>query len=65
MKTLKEIREEMGLTVSLMAIKVDVSAPTIRKIENGLQVKEATKHKIAKALKLPISEIEFFEVHHY
>ncbi len=65
MRTLKEIREEMGLTVSLMAIKVDVSDTTIRKIENGLPVRENIKLKIAKALKLPLSEIEFFEVHRY
>ena len=64
-KTLKEMREEKGLSIGELAIKAGVSPSTISRTENGLPIKNATKVKIAKALKVSLKEIEFFVVRHY
>jgi len=65
MKTLKEIREEKGFSIKDLAIRANVSPASISKIESGLQVDNEIKQKLAKVLKLPLSEIEFFEVYRY
>ena len=65
MKTLKEIREEKALSIRDLALKAGVSPSTISRTENGLPIKNATKVKIAKALKVSPKEIEFFVVRHY
>ena len=65
MKTLKEIREEKGFSVKDLATRANVSPASISKIESGLPVGSEIRQKLAKALKLPLSEIEFFEVHRY
>ena len=65
MKTLKEIREEKGFSIKDLATRANVSPASISKIESGLPVGNEIKQKLAKALKLPLSEIEFFEVHRY
>ena len=65
MKTLKELREENGLSISDLALKAGVSPSTIARTESGLPIRNATKVKIAKALKVPPEEIEFFIVRHY
>ena len=65
MKTLKEIREEKALSIRDLALKAGVSPSTISRTENGLPIKNATKVKIAKALKVSLKEIEFFVVRHY
>lgn len=61
-RTLREIREENGLSIPKFAAKVGVSANTVEKIESGKLVTDATKRKIAKALDLPLKDIEFFVV---
>ena len=61
-RTLKAIRDENGLSIHDFAVKVGVSPSTIEKIEGGLPVTATTKRKIAKALELPLTDIEFFVV---
>ena len=61
-RTLKAIRDENGLSIHDFAVKVGVSPSTIEKIEGGLPVTATTKNKIAKALELPLTDIEFFVV---
>jgi DNA-binding XRE family transcriptional regulator len=61
-RTLKAIREENSLSIHDFAVKVGVSPSTIEKIESGLPVTATTKSKIAKALELPLADIEFFVV---
>jgi transcriptional regulator with XRE-family HTH domain len=65
MKTLKELREEKGLSINELAAKAGVSSSTIARTESGLPIRNTTKVKIAKALKVPLEEIEFFVVRHY
>jgi transcriptional regulator with XRE-family HTH domain len=65
MKTLKELREEKGLSITDLAAKAGVSPSTIARTESGLPIRNATKIKIAAALKVPLQEIEFFIVRHY
>jgi len=65
MKTLKEIREEKGFSIKDLATRANASPASISKIESGLPVGNEIKQKLAKVLKLPLSEIEFFEVHRY
>jgi DNA-binding XRE family transcriptional regulator len=61
-RPLRAIREEIGLSIRDFAAKVGVSPSTIEKIESGLPVTATTKSKIAKALELPLEDIEFFVV---
>jgi DNA-binding XRE family transcriptional regulator len=61
-RSLRAIRDESGLSIHNFAAKVGVSPNTIEKIENGLPVTATTKTKIAKALELPLEDIEFFVV---
>ena len=65
MKTLKELREEKGLSITDLAAKAGVSPSTIARTESGLPIRNTTKVKIAAALKVPLQEIEFFIVRHY
>lgn len=55
MKTLKELREEKGLSVNDLAAKAGVSPSTIARTESGLPIRNTTKMKIAAALKVPSS----------
>ena len=64
-KTLKEMREEKGLSIGELAIKAGVSPSTISRTENGLPIRKAAKVKIAKALKICPKDIEFFVVRQY
>jgi transcriptional regulator with XRE-family HTH domain len=50
------------LSIRDFAAKVGVSPITIEKIESGLPVTATTKSKIAKALEIPLEDIEFFVV---
>jgi DNA-binding XRE family transcriptional regulator len=61
-RPLRAIREERGLNIHDFAAKVGVSANTIEKIESRVQVTATTKRKIAKALEIPLEDIEFFVV---
>ena len=61
-RPLRAIRDESGLSIHDFSVKVGVSPNTIEKIENGLPVTTTTKTKIAKALELPLEDIEFFVV---
>ena len=64
-KTVREIREERGLSLRTLATKAGVSRNTLARIESGLPIRRSTKAKIAKALKVPPGDIEFFVVRHY
>ena len=61
-RPLRAIRDESGLSIHDFAAKAGVSPNTIEKIENGLPVTATTKTKIAKALEIPLEDIEFFVV---
>lgn len=62
--TLKEIREEHGITIRELALKAGISASTISRTENGLPIRNSSKVKIAKALNIPPKRIDFFVVGH-
>jgi len=59
MKTLKEIREENSLTIRCLAKKAKVADHTIVRIESGRRVQVHTKLKIARALNLSPTHIDF------
>ena len=63
-KTLKEIREERGISIGELALKAGVSPSTIARTENGLLIRNSSKVKIAKALNIPPTRIDFFVVGH-
>ena len=63
-KTLKEIREEHGISIGELALKAGVSPSTISRTENGLLIRNSSKVKIAKALNIPPKRIDFFVVGH-
>lgn len=60
-KRIKELREERGLGVRQFALVAEIEHPQLINIEKGrVDLKLATIHKIAKALKLHPKEL--FEI---
>ena len=59
MKTLKEIREENALSIRDLALKAGISPNTLIRIEHGHPARHITKRKIAQALHLKPSVINF------
>jgi transcriptional regulator with XRE-family HTH domain len=58
-KKIKVIREQKALSVRDLALKAGISPSTIVRIESGLPVRHITKRKIAKALGVEPSYIDF------
>jgi transcriptional regulator with XRE-family HTH domain len=57
-KRIKKARKELGLTQEELAEKVNMHYTTISRIETGLSNPPVqTINKIAKALKIPLSEL--------
>lgn len=59
MPNLKEIREREALSIRDLAKKSGVSPNTIYRIEQGKESRFVTRRKIAKALEVKPSEIQF------
>lgn len=59
MKTLKEIREENALSIRDLALKAGISPNTITLVEHGRPARHITKRKIASALHIKPSNIDW------
>lgn len=61
-QSLKELRASQGVTVRALAEQAGIVPSTVWRIEQGRGAADLiTKHKIARALGVPVSEIAEFE----
>ena len=63
--TLREAREQAGLSQSALAKKVNLRVETISRIENGFSTKESTFSKICKALNVDPASISGIKIQNY